>query len=149
MGLSSCCVKPSFSARKRGCCAKQKQNENDLYLTPAGEAIASLAVVRGRVSRPARCVGRLVHDRGPPQGRRGAAGLRTLMELAAVNSPAAALVAGLVTSLHCAAMCGPLSCALMPGRGDRSDPTTVSTVYHLSRLAGYAMLGALAGGIGR
>lgn len=71
------------------------------------------------------------------------------MELAAVNSPAAAFVAGLVTSLHCAAMCGPLACTLMPGRGDRSDATTVSTVYHLSRLAGYATLGALAGGIGR
>lgn len=71
------------------------------------------------------------------------------MELAAVNSPSAALVAGVVTSLHCAAMCGPLSCALMPGRGDRSDAQTVSTVYHVTRLAGYATLGAVAGGIGR
>ena len=73
------------------------------------------------------------------------------MELAAVNSPAAAFIAGLVTSLHCAGMCGPLACALMPvkGCGDRSAPQTVSTVYHLSRLAGYAMLGAFAGGLGR
>ena len=71
------------------------------------------------------------------------------MELAAVNSPAAAFVAGLVTSLHCAAMCGPLSCALMPGRGERTDAATVSTVYHVCRIVGYATLGALAGGIGR
>ncbi len=71
------------------------------------------------------------------------------MELAAVNSPAAAFIAGLVTSLHCAGMCGPLACSLMPVRGDRSDAQTVSTVYHLTRLAGYATLGALAGGIGR
>jgi len=71
------------------------------------------------------------------------------MELAAVNSPAAAFVAGLVTSLHCVAMCGPLSCTLMPVRGDRADAQTVSTVYHVTRLAGYATLGALAGGIGR
>jgi sulfite exporter TauE/SafE len=75
------------------------------------------------------------------------------MELAAVNSPAAAFVAGLVTSLHCAGMCGPLACSLMPGRGSagqqNSDAHTVSTVYHLSRLAGYALLGGLAGGIGR
>jgi sulfite exporter TauE/SafE len=71
------------------------------------------------------------------------------MELAAVNSPAAAFVAGLVTSLHCVAMCGPLSCALLPVRGDRADAQTVSTVYHVTRLAGYATLGALAGGIGR
>jgi len=54
-----------------------------------------------------------------------------------------------VTSLHCVAMCGPLSCALMPVRGDRADAQTVSTVYHVTRLAGYATLGALAGGIGR
>jgi hypothetical protein len=71
------------------------------------------------------------------------------MELAAVNSPATAFVAGLVTSLHCAGMCGPLSCTLMPGRGDRTDASTVSTAYHGARLFGYGLLGALAGGIGR
>ena len=70
------------------------------------------------------------------------------MELAAVNSPAAAFIAGLVTSLHCAGMCGPLACSLMPVRGDRADAQTVSTVYHVSRLTGYALLGALAGGMG-
>lgn len=71
------------------------------------------------------------------------------MELAAVNSPATAFIAGLVTSLHCAGMCGPLACSLMPVRGDRSDAHTVSTVYHLTRLASYAAVGALAGGLGR
>jgi hypothetical protein len=71
------------------------------------------------------------------------------MELAAINGPVTALVAGLVTSLHCAGMCGPLACAIMPGSRDRHDATTVSTVYHLSRLGGYALLGAAAGGLGR
>lgn len=71
------------------------------------------------------------------------------MEFAAVNSPSAAFIAGLVTSLHCAGMCGPLACSLLPVRGDRSDAPTVGTVYHLSRLAGYGLLGALAGGLGR
>lgn len=71
------------------------------------------------------------------------------MDLAAINSPSAAFVAGLVTSLHCAGMCGPLSCALLPGRGDRSDAHTVASVYHVSRLAGYGLLGALAGSLGR
>jgi sulfite exporter TauE/SafE len=66
-----------------------------------------------------------------------------------INSPSAAFVAGLVTSLHCAGMCGPLACSLMPTRGDRVDARTVSTVYHLSRLFGYAVLGAIAGGLGR
>src|SRR3954469_4176033 len=71
------------------------------------------------------------------------------MELAAVNSPAAAFIAGLVTSLHCAGMCGPLACALMPAARDNADPQLVASTYHLTRLAGYAVLGALAGGVGR
>jgi len=71
------------------------------------------------------------------------------MNLPAINSPTAALLAGLVTSLHCAGMCGPLACVLMPGRGDRADAPTVSTVYHLTRLASYTLLGALVGGLGR
>ena len=71
------------------------------------------------------------------------------MELAAINSPAAAFVAGLITSLHCAGMCGPLACALMPGHGDKTDGNTVSTVYHVCRLSSYADLGAVAGGLGR
>jgi hypothetical protein len=71
------------------------------------------------------------------------------MELAAVNSPTTAFVAGLVTSLHCAGMCGPLACTLMPVREPRSDPHMVSTVYHLTRLLSYALLGGIAGGLGR
>lgn len=71
------------------------------------------------------------------------------MELAAINSPAAAFVAGLVTSLHCAGMCGPLSCSLLPVKGDRADAQTVTTVYHVARLTGYAVLGGIAGGVGR
>jgi sulfite exporter TauE/SafE len=70
------------------------------------------------------------------------------MDLAAVNSPAAAFAAGLVTSLHCAGMCGPLACMLLPVRGDRADASTVSSVYHLSRLSSYAVLGGVAGGLG-
>lgn len=78
------------------------------------------------------------------------------MELAAINSPGAAFIAGLITSLHCVGMCGPLACSLMPGggafggaRNDHADAQTVSTVYHVARLSGYALLGALAGGVGR
>lgn len=70
------------------------------------------------------------------------------MDLAAVNSPAAAFIAGLVTSLHCAGMCGPLACALIPVRREQGDAQTVSTTYHLSRLGSYTLLGALAGGMG-
>jgi uncharacterized protein len=70
------------------------------------------------------------------------------MELAAVNTPTAAFIAGLVTSLHCAGMCGPLACMLSPTRGERADATTINSVYHLSRVAGYTMLGLLAGSLG-
>jgi sulfite exporter TauE/SafE len=70
------------------------------------------------------------------------------MELASINTPAAAFFAGLVTSLHCAGMCGPLACLLAPARGDRADPRTVATVYHVTRVAGYMTLGAVAGAIG-
>ena len=70
------------------------------------------------------------------------------MDLAAINTPVAALLAGLVTSLHCAGMCGPLACMLAPSQGDRADPTTINSVYHVSRVGGYMMLGAVAGAIG-
>ncbi len=55
-------------------------------------------------------------------------------------------VAGLATTLHCAGMCGLLTCGLgIAGRG----PAAASVgVYHFSRLVGYALAGAIAGGIG-
>jgi uncharacterized protein len=53
-------------------------------------------------------------------------------------TPLAALVAGLATSLHCAAMCGPLACAL------RVRPIE----YHLSRLVSYLLAGVLCGAVG-
>ena len=71
------------------------------------------------------------------------------MEFASITGPGTAFLAGLVTSLHCAGMCGPLACAIMPAPKDPVDASTVSTVYHLSRLLSYGVLGALAGGIGR
>ncbi|MBA3848973.1 MAG: sulfite exporter TauE/SafE family protein [Opitutus sp.] len=70
------------------------------------------------------------------------------MELPGISGPGTAFLAGLVTSLHCAGMCGPLACAVMPSARDRADAQTVSTVYHVSRLASYGLLGALAGGVG-
>jgi sulfite exporter TauE/SafE len=72
-----------------------------------------------------------------------------MIELASISGPATAFLAGLVTSLHCAGMCGPLACALLPTRADDASPQTVSVVYHLTRLAGYGLLGALAGAVGK
>ncbi len=70
------------------------------------------------------------------------------MELASVNTPAAALIAGLVTSLHCVGMCGPLACWLTPVRPDE-DRLTLTAVYQGTRLFSYAVLGALAGAAGQ
>lgn len=55
-------------------------------------------------------------------------------------------VAGLATSLHCAGMCGLLTCGLgIAGRG----PALASVgLYHFSRLVGYSVAGATMGLIG-
>lgn len=58
---------------------------------------------------------------------------------ASLLAPLAACAAGLTTSLHCAVMCGPLSCAL------RVKPLE----YHGGRLVSYTVLGALAGAAGQ
>lgn len=61
----------------------------------------------------------------------------------------ASFVAGVVASLHCAGMCGPLACAIVPtGRGTE-DAGTAESVYQVGRLMSYSCLGALAGGLGR
>ena len=33
-----------------------------------------------------------------------------------------ALIAGLITSVHCVAMCGPVSCAFMPTKANDANP---------------------------
>jgi sulfite exporter TauE/SafE len=61
------------------------------------------------------------------------------MDISAVATPLAAAVAGLVTSIHCTAMCGPLACAV------RAKPLE----YHASRFIAYSLAGALCGAIGQ
>lgn len=58
----------------------------------------------------------------------------------------AMLVAGIATSLHCAGMCGLLTCGLgLTGSG----PALAATgLYHFCRLVAYGVAGAVAGGIG-
>ena len=68
---------------------------------------------------------------------------------AIIHNAATAFVAGLVTSLHCAGMCGPRAGAVGPLGGDRADAHLVSSLYHVCRLLGYAALGAAFGGLGR
>ncbi len=70
------------------------------------------------------------------------------MNLPEINSSTTALLAGLVTSLHCAGMCGPLACLIMPVKDDKADPYVVNTAYHLGRVLSYSVLGVLAGSAG-
>lgn len=60
------------------------------------------------------------------------------------------IVASAAGSLHCAAMCGPLtSLYLEPGNTrSRATLTRLSLSHNLGRLAAYVMLGAIAGGLG-
>src|SRR5208283_3190240 len=86
--------------------------------------------------------GIIAGERAPPR-------LESTMQLPSIDSASAALVAGLVTSLHCLGMCGPLACAVVPLRGDRADAQVASSIYHLTRLSSYAAFGALFGALGR
>ncbi|MCB1226100.1 MAG: sulfite exporter TauE/SafE family protein [Verrucomicrobiales bacterium] len=64
----------------------------------------------------------------------------------ALDTTAAAFVAGLVTSVHCVGMCGPLSCAWAVRRGESF--MLDAGLYHGGRLLSYSVLGALAGAVG-
>ncbi len=59
-----------------------------------------------------------------------------------------ALIAGLITSVHCVGMCGPLSCAFAPTQAKDASPQLVLTCYHLAKLISYAIVGSLAGVFG-
>jgi len=71
-----------------------------------------------------------------------------MFEYQSVYSAYTAFVAGLVTSVHCVAMCGPLSCAFTPSRQSEADPAVILTSYHLAKLLSYAIVGSLAGAFG-
>jgi len=63
-----------------------------------------------------------------------------------ISTPLAALVAGMVTSLHCIGMCGPLACVRQGGAAESAvGKWRFVAGYHSGRLISYAALGALAG----
>jgi sulfite exporter TauE/SafE len=59
-----------------------------------------------------------------------------------------ALATGVVGSLHCVGMCGPLAMALPVGRLPRSQRGLAIGLYHSGRVTAYAGLGLLMGSIG-
>ena len=67
----------------------------------------------------------------------------------AIDTSAAAFLAGLVTSVHCVGMCGPLSCSwAVSAKPGASNFLRDTGLYHAGRLVSYALVGALAGMIG-
>jgi uncharacterized protein len=55
---------------------------------------------------------------------------------------------GLGTSVHCAAMCGPLSVCFLKAGSESQVHFNAALRYHLARLISYTLVGTLAGGIG-
>ena len=71
--------------------------------------------------------------------------------MATIDTSAAAFLAGLVTSLHCIGMCGPLSCSWALGGSGKTGGGQFmmnTGLYHGSRLFSYGVIGAIAGIIG-
>lgn len=66
-----------------------------------------------------------------------------------VNTALGALVAGLVTSVHCVGMCGPIACGLSAMPSSETERLIATSSYHAARLAAYAVIGAVCGAIGR
>jgi len=71
-----------------------------------------------------------------------------MLEYQTIYNAYTALIAGLVTSVHCVAMCGPLSCAFTPTQKDDASQHLVLTSYHIAKLFSYALVGTLAGAFG-
>lgn len=65
-----------------------------------------------------------------------------------ITTTTGALLAGLVTSLHCAGMCGPIACGVGTLAKTEGERMMAATVYHLGRLISYGIIGAICGAIG-
>jgi uncharacterized protein len=66
-----------------------------------------------------------------------------------IHTTVGALVAGLVTSVHCVGMCGPIACGLSAMPASESERMLAATSYHGARLTSYATVGAICGTIGK
>ena len=60
-----------------------------------------------------------------------------------------AVILGLVSSLHCVGMCGPIAMMLPIDRQNKTRKTLQIIIYHLGRLSSYGILGLIFGLIGR
>ena len=65
-----------------------------------------------------------------------------------INTPAIAFFAGLLTSIHCVGMCGPIACSLTALKKSETSRIGAATAYHGGRLISYTSIGAMLGAIG-
>jgi sulfite exporter TauE/SafE len=69
------------------------------------------------------------------------------MDISSAATPLAAFIAGAITSIHCAGMCGPLTCAMF-GRCGKTESQRASAIYQLSRVISYTLIGLALGAAG-
>lgn len=67
----------------------------------------------------------------------------------AIHTIVGALAAGLVTSVHCVGMCGPIACGLSSLPATDAQRQAGIITYHVARLTSYALVGALCGALGQ
>ncbi|RZJ53872.1 MAG: sulfite exporter TauE/SafE family protein [Flavobacterium sp.] len=60
-----------------------------------------------------------------------------------------ALILGLISSLHCIGMCGPIAMMLPVDHKNEAKKVTQIVTYHLGRLSAYATIGLIFGLLGR
>ncbi|TDW52291.1 hypothetical protein EV144_101980 [Flavobacterium sp. 270] len=60
-----------------------------------------------------------------------------------------AFILGLISSLHCIGMCGPIAMMLPVDRKNEAKRVTQIITYHLGRLSAYAVIGLIFGLLGR
>lgn len=68
--------------------------------------------------------------------------------LEAVNTVAGAFAAGLVTSVHCAGMCGPLACGWSALGAKEKKSKIMPALYQTGRVVSYSVLGMIGGLLG-
>lgn len=60
-----------------------------------------------------------------------------------------ALIFGLISSLHCIGMCGPIAMMLPVDRNNQAKKATQIITYHLGRLTAYSIIGLIFGLLGK
>lgn len=66
----------------------------------------------------------------------------------AIQTTLGALAAGLITSVHCVGMCGPIACGLSAMPANETERLLAGTSYHGARMIAYALVGGVCGAIG-